>query len=111
MDKVIIESFPVLRKSQKGNIFARCWDGLNQVEIQFHNAEDVKALVTACGNGAFTAEKRDYGPDKKWTEYVGPRCTVEFTPTGKSEDGSAIFAHLESAKKSESLKDLDGFAF
>lgn len=91
----VVEGTPVLRKTKNGNIYVRIWDGVHNSEIQFHAESDVKGIVKALHADRFHAEQRDYGPDKKWTEYLGPRCRVTFRPTGKTENGSAVFATAE----------------
>lgn len=105
MDNVIIESFPVLRLSKNGNVYVRAYDGLNEMDIQFHGKDDVKALVTACGGkDAFRREVREYGANK-WVEFVGPRARIEFSPTGKTE--SAVFARLVAVTKPEATSASD----
>lgn len=108
MNYPVVEGSPVVKKSTKGAYYICVWDGVHSVEVQFHAEDDVHGIIKALNPSNFKTVERDYGPDKKWSELVGPRATISFKPTGKSEDGSAVFAKAISAEATSLCTSLPG---
>lgn len=111
MDNITVEGFVSFRETKQGNAFASVYAGDNIRIATFAKADIAKLATFAKSHGGF-AKVIHPATDTvaEWTEVqAANRLRLELHPTGRSEDGSLVFAALVGVEPIErvTLAELD----
>lgn len=111
MDNITVEGFVSFRETKQGNAFASVYAGDNIRIATFAKADIEKLVAFAKAHGGFTKVVHPATDTvAEWSETQATnRMRVELRPTGRSEDGTLVFAALVGVEPIErvTLAELD----
>lgn len=96
MDNITVEGFVSFRETKQGNAFASVYAGEGVRIGMFAKADIAKLVAFAKAHGGFVKVVHPATDTvAEWTEtQAANRMRVELRPTGRSEDGTLVFAAL-----------------